>query len=268
MARGTHMNTSAIIVAHPGHELRVFHWMERTQPLYCCLTEGSGGAATSRMPSTDALLARIGSRPGSLYGRYADKEIYRFLLDGRVDVFVDLVDELADVLVAADVDTVAGDAVEGFNPSHDVCRYVIDGAVALAGRRSGRRIDNREFLLEGRPDACPEANLESAIWLRLDEAALDRKIDAASQYPELQAEVQAALARFGRGAFAVECLRPAATAAALDGFRTALPFYERFGEQRVREGRYDEIIRYRQHVQPVRAAIEAAVHGRVADAAR
>jgi AcrR family transcriptional regulator len=262
MARRSDVSTSAIIVAHPGHELRVFHWMERTQPLYCCLTEGSGGAAASRMPSTDAVLARVGSRPGSLYGRYADKEIYRFLLDGRVDVFVDLVDELADALVADGVETVAGDAVEGFNPSHDVCRYLIDGAVALAGRRSGRPIDNRVFVLEGGPDACPAASHDAATWLRLDEAALDRKIDAALQYPELQPEVEAALARFGRGAFAVECLRPAATAIALDAFRTTLPFYERFGEQRVREGRYGEIIRYREHVLPVRLAIETAVHGR------
>jgi hypothetical protein len=260
------MSTCAIVVAHPGHELRVFHWMEQARPLYCCLTEGSGGAASSRMPSTDVVLDRVGARPGPLYGRYADKEIYRLLLDGRVDVFVDLVDELAEAFVAAAVDTVAGDAVEGFNPSHDVCRFVIDGAVALANRRTGRRIDNRDFVLDGRPDACPEASRAAATWLRLDDRALDRKIDAALQYPELRPEVDAALARFGRRAFAIECLRPATTAQTLDAFRAELPAYERYGEQRVREGRYRDIIRYRQHVLPVRAAIETAVHGRVADA--
>ncbi|MEO5823246.1 MAG: hypothetical protein ABIT71_22300 [Vicinamibacteraceae bacterium] len=258
------MSSSAMIVAHPGHELRAFHWMERTRPLYCCLTEGSGGAAASRMASTDAVLARVGSRPGPLYGRYADKDIYRLLLDGRVEVFVDLVDELAEALVDANIDEVAGDAVEGFNPSHDVCRFVIDGAVALASRRTGRPIENRDFLLEGRPDVCPESSRAAALWLRLDDAALDRKIDAALQYPELQSEVHAALERFGRGAFAVECLRPAATALLLEDFRSELPGYERYGEQRVREGRYTEIIRYRQHVLPVRAAIEATVHGRTA----
>jgi hypothetical protein len=260
------VSTSAIIVAHPGHELRVFHWMERNQPLYCCLTEGSGGAATSRMPSTDVVLARVGARPGPLFGRYTDKEVYRLLLDGRVDVFVDLVDELADVLVSAGIDVVAGDAVEGFNPSHDVCRFVIDGAVALACRRTGRVIDNRDFVLDSRPDACPEPSRAAAIWLRLDDAALDRKVDAALQYPELGPEVQAALERFGRRAFAVECLRPAMTAQTLEGFRSERPAYERYGEQRVRDGRYRELIRYQQHVLPVRAAIETAVHGRTADA--
>jgi hypothetical protein len=262
------VSTSAIIVAHPGHELRVFHWMERNRPLYCCLTEGSGWGATSRMQSTDVVLARVGSRAGPLYGRYTDKQVYRLLLDGRVDVFVDLVAELADMLESAGIDAVAGDAVEGFNPSHDLCRFLIDGAVALVARRAGRVIDNREFVLDGRPDACPEPGRAAATWLRLDDAALAGKIDAALQYPELRAEVEAALERFGRPAFAVECLRPATTAQMLDGFRAERPAYERYGEQRVRDGRYAEIIRYQEHVLPVRAAIEAAVHGRTADAAR
>jgi hypothetical protein len=262
------LSTSAIVVAHPGHELRVFHWMERTHPLYCCLTEGSGGASSSRMPSTDIVLERVGSTAGPIYGRYSDREIYRFLLGGDVGVFVALVDELAEALASAGIDEVAGDAVEGFNPSHDVCRLVIDGAVALLHRRTGRSIVNREFVLEGRPDACAEASRAAATWLHLDDAALDRKIDAALQYPELRSEVHAALEHFGRGAFAVECLRPSTAAQMLDAFRHERPGYERFGEQRVREGRYDAIIRYRDHVLPVRTAIEEAVHERVADGRR
>lgn len=261
------VSSSAIVVAHPGHEMRVFHWMEQVRPLYCCLTGGSGGAGSSRMPSTDVVLERVGSRPGPIYGRYSDKDLYRLLLDGRTDVFVALVEELAEVFVSAVVGDVAGDAVEGFNPSHDVCRFVIDGAVALASRQSGRPIDNRDFVLDDRPDACPDASRAAATWLRLDDAALDRKIDAAVQYPELRAEVHGALERFGRGAFAVECLRPASTAGQLEAFCAELPGYERYGEARVRAGRYTEIIRCRQHVLPVREAIEAAVHGRVADAA-
>jgi len=219
------------------------------------------------MPSTDVVLERVGSRPGPVYGRYSDKEIYRVLLAGETGVFVALVAELAEVFVAAGIDAVAGDAVEGFNPSHDVCRFVIDGAVALARRRTGRPIDNRDFVLEARPDACPEASRDAATWIRLDDAALDRKIDAALQYPELRSDVHAALERFGRGAFAVECLRPVTASVAADA-DSELPFYERYGEQRVREGRYAEIIRYRQHVLPVRTAIETAVHGRTVEPRR
>jgi hypothetical protein len=252
------LSTSAIVVAHPGHELRVYHWMERERPLYCCLTEGSGGAGESRLASTRRLLEGAGATPGLLYGRYSDRDVYRLLLGGRVDVFVQLARELAVALIDAGVDDVAGDAVEGFNPVHDVCRFVIDGAVAMAERCTGRAIQNFDFVLEGNPEACPEAVRAQATWIRLDDAALDRKIDSALRYPELRGEVEAALQRFGRSAFAVECLRPATTHLMMERFSRDLPPYERYGGIRVSEGRYDEIIRYRQHVLPVRTAIEQA----------
>jgi hypothetical protein len=251
------VSRSALVVAHPGHELRVFHWMERERPLYFCVTEGSGGAAESRMASTTALLEHVGATPAGLYGRYTDKQVYRLLLDGRTDVFVQLAGEIAEALLAAGVECVAGDAVEGFNPAHDVCRFLVDGAVEIVRRRTGRTIQNCEFVLDGRPDDCPDTVRAAASWIRLDDAALDRKIGAALGYPELRDEVNAAIARFGRSAFAVECLRPATTPMMLEQFDRDLPVYERHGETRRREGRYDEVIRYRQHVLPVRAAIES-----------
>ena len=179
-------------------------------------------------------------------------------------MFVALVEELAEVFVAAGIDAVAGDAVEGFNPSHDVCRFVIDGAVALASRRTGRPIDNRDFVLEARPDTCPEASRDAATWIRLDDAALDCKIDAALHAPSCGPRCTARWSASAAAPSPLECLRPVTAALAAD-VDSELPFYERYGEQRVREGRYAEIIRHRQHVLPVRAAIEAAIHGRTAD---
>ena len=125
-------NTTALVVAHPGHELRVYHWLEKHHPIYCCLTDGSGGGATSRLPSTTRLLNTVGASVGPIYGRYPDTLVYRLLLDGRVDVFVTLAEELAEALATANVDCVGGDAVEGFNPAHDVCRLIVDGAVEIS----------------------------------------------------------------------------------------------------------------------------------------
>jgi hypothetical protein len=36
------LGKTAVIVAHPGHEMVVYHWMERHRPLYFCLTNGAG----------------------------------------------------------------------------------------------------------------------------------------------------------------------------------------------------------------------------------
>jgi hypothetical protein len=255
MTDSSNPNTFAIVVAHPGHELAVYHWIEMHRPIYCCLTDGSGGGAASRLSSTTRLLDHVGASIGPIYGRYPDTLVYRLLLGGRVDVFVALARELAAALAEAGVDCVAGDAVEGFNPTHDVCRLIVDGAVEILRRRTGREVRNYEFVLDGPPDAAGPGS----VIVRLDDAALERKLAAARDYPEMRAEVEAALGRYGRQAFAVECLRPAAMTSQTSRFEQERPDYERFGERRVKEGRYSEIIRYRDHVRPVAMAIEAAL---------
>ncbi len=246
-------HTTALVVAHPGHELLVYHWVEKHRPIYCCLTDGSGGWATSRLSSTTRLLNTVGASVGPIYGRYPDTLVYRLLLDGRVDVFVALAQELAAALAKAGVDCVAGDAIEGFNPAHDVCRLIVNGAVAILRRQTGREVRNYEFLLDG----PPEVDDPGSVVVRLDEPALERKLAAAREYTEMRAEIEAALGRYGRQAFAMECLRPAATTSPTLRFEQEPPDYERYGERRVKEGRYFEIIRYRDHVRPVAAAIAA-----------
>ncbi len=238
----------AIVVAHPGHELVVHHYMEVHRPLYFCLTDGSGASAQSRLASTDHLIDQVGARRGSIYGRFSDKDVYRSLLEGRVDVFVELLNELAASLIEADIQCVAGDAMEGFNPGHDVCRALIDSAAALVQERTGRAIENYEFAVHNNPATDTEGAL---VRLDLDAAAFERKIAAATAYREITDDVQDALDRFGREAFAVECLRPSSTRAMLERFETTPPSYESIGESRVRDGRYRQVVRYREHVSPV-----------------
>ena len=43
-------------------------------------------------------------------------------------------EELCEAFVAERIDYVAGDAFEGYNPMHDVCRLVINAAVTIATR--------------------------------------------------------------------------------------------------------------------------------------
>jgi hypothetical protein len=235
----------AIVVAHPGHELVIHHLMELSQPRYFCLTDGSGGNGQPRIESTNALLQQVGATPGTIYGRYSDRELYRLIIDGNVRVFAELANELAASFIDADVRCVAGDAMEGFNPVHDVCRALIDSAVAVVEARNGRVLENYEFAVY---DAAPT---DASIRLQLDDAALDRKIAAAMAYREMRDEVEDALRRAGRSAYAVETLRPTSTRSMIDQFETSPPGYEATGEQRVASGRYRDVIRYRDHVLPV-----------------
>ena len=250
---------TALMVGHPGHELRVFHWLETHRPLMCCLTDGSGSLEKPRIDSARRLLANAGASPGPIFCRVSDKQLYRFIMEGKSDFFVELVDELARVWIAAEIDVVAGDAAEGFNPAHDLCRCIVDAAVARVRFLCGRQLANYQFLLEGRPDACPAHLREAAIWLHLGEQDLARKMAAALDYPELKPEVELAIQHFGTEAFALECLYPADTQPMLELWENEAPGYERYGCQRVEEGRYKEAIGYRRHIRSIVNAIQKAI---------
>ncbi len=243
---------TALVVAHPGHELRVHRWLEMTRPVVFVLTDGSGQHGISRLDSTTSLLARVGATPGSIYGRLSDRELYRAILAGDLGLFTALVDELAQGL--AGVDVVAGDAVEGYNPGHDVCRLLLNAALLRLEER--QKPASFEFPLVGAPDDCPAEDLGAALRLELDEKSLRRKLAAARAYPELAGEVDAAFAAHGTAPFRIECLRPMRYELDISDRFTHPPFYEIHGEKRVAEGHYCEVIRFHEHLAPLAAGLE------------
>jgi hypothetical protein len=246
---------AALFVGHPGHELRVFGWLGRARPTVHVLTDGGGRDGQSRLASTSALLERMGLAPGRVYGRLSDARFYEALLAGDANLFVGLADELAGALVDGRVDLVAGDAAEGYNPAHDLCRAVLDAAVAIAARATGRAIANLHLPLAAAPSA--PATRVGAIRLDLDDAEFEAKLAAIAEYRELEGEAKAVFAEFGCDAFRVEWLAPAATAEPHE----IPPFYERHGERRVASGYYRHVIRYREHVRPVVDALGARARG-------
>ena len=215
------------------------------------LTDGSGSTGSSRVSSTLEVLRRAGAHPGSLFGRFSDSELYEVILDGRIEVLTGLARELADAFVDRGVETVAADAFEGFNPSHDLCRLLTDAAVAMASRRTGRAIASYEFLLEGRPDAHPANGIPGFLRLELEDGALERKLAAARSYPEMAYEVERALASHGAGAFRIEGLRPVDPGTEVEALIEEPPYYESYGERQVAAGRYPRVLRFREHFLPL-----------------
>ncbi|HEV7787174.1 MAG TPA: hypothetical protein VGQ28_17670 [Thermoanaerobaculia bacterium] len=251
---------AALIAAHPGHELRVHGWLERARPEVFVLTDGSGHAGTSRLPSTAEVLGRAGARQGFVFGRYTDRAFYELLLAGRAEPLADLARELAAALVASRVERVVCDAAEGFNPSHDLCRLLAGAASALAAVRLGRPIACFDHLLEGSPEArCTCGSEGSCVRLVLDDAALDRKLAAAEAYPELRGEVERALALYGPAAFRVEHLRPADPHGEAEDLVPDNPGYERHGAERVAAGHYRRVLRRREHFLPIARALREIV---------
>lgn len=258
-AAATHLALSgkraALVVAHPGHELRVHGWLSSAMPVTAVLTDGSSWAGVPRIDATTALLRDVGARPAALYAPLTDRATYDALLAGEVDLFVRLATALADLFLSERIDYVVGDAAEGYHPVHDACRILIDVATEHASRVGGRLLPSYGFALDGPPDAG-----SPALAFRLDDDAFARKLAAARAYDALAGEIGRALDLWGAEAFRTEHLLtvPSGATAADDP-----PFYERYGELRVAAGDYDRVIRRREHVLPLATALRR----RLADAA-
>jgi hypothetical protein len=241
---------SALVVAHPGHELRVHGWLTQSRPDVFILTDGSGHSAKSRLQSSARVLEETGASQGSIFGRFTDREIYAALLEQDVGLFADVAAELADALIARNITTVAGDAVEGYNPTHDMCRLIVDTAVLIV-RRRGTAIENCDFAVVGAGTSSPTMTVE------LDRAMLDRKMRAAREYAEMESEVDAAIAGYAAADFCTERFRVRDAAASLAP-PDAKPFYETHGERQVAAGFYRNVVRYREHVEPLNDAVLAS----------
>jgi hypothetical protein len=244
----------ALIVGHPGHELRVWSWLCATRPLVAVLTDGSGSGGQARLALTREVCLQAEARISGCFGVATDRELYAAMLAGNIDFFLGLSEQLAATLLEERIDAVAGDAIEGYNPTHDVCRFIIDRAVRLVRRE--RPLTNYAFAIVG---SAKPSGQEGALVMPLSPEEVDTKLRVCRRYAEaaggtLFGEVAAMLREFDAEEFAFEHLVPA------DGTRPAdscRPFYETYGEQQAAAGRYDVVIRREQHIVPIERALDA-----------
>jgi len=236
---------SALVIAHPGHELRAFGWASEVRPITFVLTKGDGHDGQPRVSSTSRVLKDAGASEGTIFGRFGDREIYDVFLNQRYGVIDALCDELAAAFVQAGITLVVCDAAEGYNPSHDVCRYLTVAAARRASRLAGRPIEVFDFPLVGPPDECAGPLRAACIRLQLTEETFTAKLAHARRYEELRYEVDRAIAANGAAAFRVEWLRPATAV----GTRwSEPPFYEQHGLRQVDAGHYSNVIRFDPHI--------------------
>ena len=63
--------------------------------------------------------------------------------------------------------------------------------------------------------------------------------------------------KFGVAPFTIECLQPTTAVAGFAAEPAGKPYYEEYGEKQVAAGHYADVIRYREHVQPLRDRLRA-----------
>lgn len=223
------------------------------------LTDGSGRSGVPRIAASREIIASAGARAGEVFGPLSDAALYQALLNHEHALFAGLAQRLADTLTRQDCPYVVGDAGEGYNPTHDVCRLLIDAAVAIAGRRLRRPIGNYQFTLSGDPSTAHFISGQ-AIVMRLDETAWAAKTSVVSRYAArvggtLLREVENILGGDGAGVFRTEYLVPVPNEGREHLYASETPYYESHGAQRVAEGYYRHVIRHDEHILPLARAL-------------
>src|SRR5690348_7984775 len=119
-----------LVVGHPGHELRAYGWIADTRPRVCILTDGGGSSANaSRLSESVSLLSGLGAQIGPICGAWSDRSLYEIILAGECASLVRSAEQLAEVMIDDGIDTVVSDAIEGYNPTHDLCEVLTSTAV-------------------------------------------------------------------------------------------------------------------------------------------
>ncbi|WP_431281267.1 hypothetical protein ACQW02_17910 [Humitalea sp. 24SJ18S-53] len=226
------MPEPCLIVAHPGHELRLFGWMEQQRPLVCVLTDGAGQAAPPRTAFSRTLIQACGARAGAVMGPLSDRAWYAALLAGDASPFLAAAETIAGQAEPGAL--VVADPVEGYNPMHDLCAAVADRVAALVG---------------GARATYPLTRVaQGGDILALDDATQARKRTGVANYTPLAQEASVVLGTDPQ-AMAEERILPAQD----DWPETPdeQPGYEAIGANRQAAGVYDRLITYREHVRPM-----------------
>jgi hypothetical protein len=232
-----------LIIAHPGHELRLFDWMKRERPLVFILSDGSGGAQSPRLDYSVAAIRRAGATLIEGSGQRSDREWYAAILAGDIAAFTQTAGAIAAAALTMHAPLVVSDAADGYNPLHDLCQAIAGAVVARIARDSKAP----GFLVS--PATAGAMGRRSVAWKLKTEAAR-RKHQAISANTPLAEEVARLLAETPDTLYTEELLIPT-----FDWPENCNPEWEAFGRKRVKEGRFAAPITYRDHVLPIAKAL-------------
>jgi hypothetical protein len=111
-------------------------------------------------------------------------------------------------------------------------------------------VENFEVLMAHKDDDLVSGAMSGVISIDSDREAQALKLKTAREYSELTPDVNRILAQEGTGALGIEYLRPVSDDCA--DFRSKEPpYYEVYGAKQVATGRYQQVIRYRDHILPI-----------------
>ena len=244
------------VFSHPNHELAVFGLLQSTAPALIYLTDGGG---TPRVEQTRRGLDSIDLLHRAYFLNYTEKNFYDALLDGDSGFFAEVAARVGALLDDLRPDLVLCDAVEFYNPVHDMTLPIVRSALGESTEATVFEVPlihqaaaNGEAYTVQR--AATSLSLER-IEFTLSEEEVDAKVRARDEiYTILAEQLGSVITGIPREQMALEVLAPA---------RTSLPApdpdmvlrYERRAELLLQRGEVDRKITYADHYRPMASAL-------------
>jgi hypothetical protein len=244
------------VFSHPNHELAVFGFVQRFRPTLLFLTDGGGA---QRVAETRAGLESIGLADQAQFLNHPEAALYEALIRCDVGFCQRLVAEIATVIDAVQPQSIFCDAVEFYNPVHDLSLPLVLAAVAQSKQRAAvfevplifqrPGVEEEEYEIQ----RLPASQQDDQIELHLNEVEVAAKLRARAEvYAQLNAQMSGLL-DLPVSHFALEVLRPSSTVSQPDGERMLR--YEWRGRRLQTHGQVDQVITYSEHYQPLIAAL-------------
>ncbi|MFD2564819.1 hypothetical protein [Aquimarina rubra] len=238
-----------LFIGHPGHELLAYKFLNIYKPDVIFLTKGSGSNDEPRIQQSIDLIESLGLKAYYPFEPFTDRQIYDLILSNSTDPFLSVKSAIKEFIISHNIEMIVGDALEGFNPSHDLCRYLINATVI--GLEDKVKIRNYDFFQEDVRKNRSSSKKPEDITIELDDTELQNKMTASLNYPEIKLEVDKFVQHYGTDFFSVEYFRKVSDPFKVKSWNTEFPYYEEFGRKRIKEGTYSQLISFSEHIEPL-----------------
>ena len=175
-------DNTLVVFSHPNHELAIYGFMQRVRPWSVYLTDGGGN---ERVEQTRRGLARIGLIEKATFLNHSEASFYQALVDCDSGFFKRVADQVGDAIAAVSPEYVLCDAVEFYNPVHDLSLPIVRSAIKRSSAVSAYEIPlvyQKPGISESyQVQRMPQSRQTDCLSLDLSDEELEKKREARDQ---------------------------------------------------------------------------------------
>ncbi len=120
------LGQTLVVFSHPNHEIAIMSLIKRLKPRLLYWTDGGG---KERIAQTTAGLKEIDIQTGIRWHDMLEETAYAALLSGETSPFEEVVSSIREVVAESKITEIFCDAVEFYNPVHDMTLPLVLAAV-------------------------------------------------------------------------------------------------------------------------------------------